>query len=366
MRSSAPTVGRPQRPAPSRPAASANGSSRRRPRVAQRPPPRRDWPPGRRRAPSTHRARRPAAARSAASVAQARPPGRRPAPPPARRAASSMRCSWRSARSGSAEPASAASTSAAAASAGRWASVVPQPEPAGRRAEQPFGRDGVGEPVAGQTARRAWSAGSSAVSRRAGAARGPAPGTGPRPGQLAAGQRGEPGRERMPHLEQVVHDGLDPAHDLVGRRAQLGQHGLVARRPSRRSSPGRTRCGTAGPTRSRRAGTPGGGSGSRRRAARRPAGSSVTSSWCHWITSGSIGSGPNSGSRSAASRLATRWAPISGPAADRRDRAAVGDREQLRPEADAQRRHAARGPPCAAATRARRTTARPAGRRRRR
>jgi hypothetical protein len=41
----------------------------------------------------------------------------------------------------------------------------------------------------------------------------------------------------------------------------------------------------------------------------------VTSSWCHWITSGSIGSGPNSGSASAASRLATSAAPISGPAA---------------------------------------------------
>ena len=44
-----------------------------------------------------------------------------------------------------------------------------------------------------------------------------------------------------------------------------------------------------------------------------PGGSAVMASKCHWMTSGVIGSGPNSGSVAAVARLATSWAPISGP-----------------------------------------------------
>ncbi len=54
-----------------------------------------------------------------------------------------------------------------------------------------------------------------------------------------------------------------------------------------------------------------------------PGGRSMTASTCHWITSGVIGVGPNSGSVAALARLAISWAPYSGPSGLRATRPPV-------------------------------------------
>ena len=85
--------------------------------------------------------------------------------------------------------------------------------------------------------------------------------------QLAEGQRGEPGGERLPHLLDVGHAPRRRRRPPAPGRSPA-RPAAPSRWPSRRSSRRRTRCGTATPRPGRRGGTPGAGSGSRR-----PAGS---------------------------------------------------------------------------------------------
>ena len=107
------------------------------PRPGQRPPLRPGWPPGGRRAPPTRPAPRSAARRrrvaSAAHAGRRHRPAGRSGPWPRRRGASTSRCSWRSARSGSAargqrgQQLAGAGVDRAACAVG-----VPQPEPPAR------------------------------------------------------------------------------------------------------------------------------------------------------------------------------------------------------------------------------------------
>ena len=323
------------------------------------------WSPSADDAPSTATSRRrsPASLYSASSTAPVAafsvmsslgPVTWPPLPRTAARPADSMiRCSWRSARLGSAARDSALDQLGGVGVHRPLRLGVPQPQPG--RAEQVGGPGAVvGEAVPGEPAGPGHLLAQQGQACAAGAR---ARDVGVRQG--AQRQRGEPGRERLPHL-------LDVGQDVGGRgrppRPRRSPARPARRRPTRAqaaiiaTSHSMWNCRPQARSPSRNAWC-----GYRVEAASRTAlsGSSVISSRCHWITSGSSGTYLNSGSLSAASRRADQAGTDLRAGGAAFHQAAVRRREQLRRPGRPPAWVRGGGPPCAAAPPAPGTTAAP-------
>ncbi len=151
-----------------------------------------------------------------------------------------------------------------------------------------------------------------------------------------ADDAGEALHEGLPHLGEVGVGGVRPAHYRV--EVVPGQGDRRPPQPTTGRARAWSRCGTGGPTRT----------GPRRKAWfsqvgelaswTAPAGRAVIASKCHWMTSGVIGIGPNSGSVAAAARLAMSCAPNSWPSGLGSTRPPCATASSWRAEADAEGR----------------------------
>ena len=135
-------------------------------------------------------------------------------------------------------------------------------------------------------------------------------------------------RERPPDLDDVPSARAARAR-IARRRSRPGRPRPPP--PITAAAPGSSRCGTGCPRPAGRAETPGTSQPGELARWTASGGRSVIASTCHWITSGVIGIGPNSGSVAALARLAMSWAPYSGPSGLRVDPAAGRHRQQLAP-----------------------------------